>query len=74
MVRAKFLQFLRQWEITHGSSQLELSFLYLIPIPNALYNPSFLKIALRVVRSYGVHNNAFMDRQMDGFHDDSYIP
>ena len=27
---------------------------------------SFLKIALRVVRSYGVHNNAFMDRQMDG--------
>ena len=28
--------------------------------------------------SYGVHNNAFMDRQMDGwmdeFHADSYIP
>ena len=38
---------------------------------------SFLKIAQRVVRSYGVHNNAFMDRQMDGwmdgFHADSYI-
>ena len=37
-----------------------------------------LKIAQRVVRSYGVHNNAFMDRQMDGwtdgFHADSYIP
>ena len=34
---------------------------------------SFLKIALRVVRSYGVHNNAFMDRQMDGQMDSMMI-
>ena len=32
----------------------------------SLQPDSFQKIALRVVRSYGVHNNAFMDRQMDG--------
>ena len=30
-----------------------------------LQSDSFLKIALRVVRSYGVQNNAFMDRQID---------
>ena len=34
---------------------------------------SFLKIALRIVRSYGVHNNAFMDRQMDGRMDSMMI-
>ena len=34
---------------------------------------SFLKIALRVVRSYGVRNNAFMDRQMDGGMDSMMI-
>ena len=40
MVRTIFLQFWRQGEITHGPSQLEteLSFLYLTPLPNALYN------------------------------------
>ena len=56
----------------------DLSFLYLTPLPNALYNLSFRKIAQMVVRSCGVHNNAFMDSQMDGwtdgFHADSYIP
>ena len=31
MVRTKFLQFWRQGEVTHGPSQLELSFLYLTP-------------------------------------------
>ena len=39
MVRTKFLQFWRQGDITHGPSQLELSFLYPAPLPNALYNP-----------------------------------
>ena len=47
------------------------------PTKCPLQPDSFLKIAQRVVRSYGVHNNAFMDRQMDGwmdgFHADSYI-
>ena len=38
MVRTNFLQFWRQGEITHGPSQLELSSLYLTPLPNALYN------------------------------------
>ena len=38
MVRTKFLQFRRQGDITHGPSQLELSFLYLTPLPNALDN------------------------------------
>ena len=39
-VRVSFLnvQFWRQGEITHGPSQLVLSFLYLTPLPNALYN------------------------------------
>ena len=40
MVRTKFLQFWRQGDITHGPSQLELSFLYQAPLPNALYNPT----------------------------------
>ena len=48
------------------------------PTKYPLQPDSFLKIAQRVVRSYGVHNNAFMDRQMDGwtdgFHANSYIP
>ena len=48
------------------------------PTKCPLQPDSFLKIAQRVVRSCGVHNNAFMDRQMggwtDGFHADSYIP
>ena len=37
------------------------------PTKCPLQPDSFLKIAQRVVRSYGVHNNAFMvmDRQMD---------
>ena len=63
IVRTKFLQFRRRGDITHGPSQLELSFLYRTPLTNALDN---LKIAQRVLRSYGVHNNVFMDRQMDG--------
>ena len=36
------------------------------PTKCPLQPDSFLKIAQRVVRSYGVHNNAFMERQMDG--------
>ena len=43
------------------------------PTKCPLQPDSFLKIAQRVVRSYGVHNNVFMDRQMDGFHADSCI-
>ena len=66
-VHTKFLQFWRQGEMTHGPSQLELSFLYLTPTKCPLQPDSFLKIAQRVVRSYGVHNNAFMDRLMDGW-------
>ena len=38
MVRTKFLQFRRQGDITHGPSQLELSFLYPTPLSNALDN------------------------------------
>ena len=79
MVRTKILQFRRQGVITHGPSQLELSFFYPTPLPNALDNlTEFMKIAQRVFRIYGMHNNAFMDRQMDGwmdgFHADSHIP
>ena len=36
------------------------------PTKCPLQPDGFLKIAQRVVRSCGVHNNAFMDRQMDG--------
>ena len=36
MVCTKFLQFRRQGDITHGPSQLELSFLYPTPLPNAI--------------------------------------
>ena len=43
------------------------------PTKCPLQPDSFLKIALRVVRSYGVHNNAFMDRQMDGQMDSMMI-
>ena len=35
------------------------------PIKCPLQPDSFLKIAQRVVRSYGVHNNVLIDRQMD---------
>ena len=38
MVRTKFLQFWRQGDVTHRTSQLELFFLYPTPLPNALYN------------------------------------
>ena len=38
MVRTKFLQFRRHGDITHGTSQLELSFLYPTPLPNVLDN------------------------------------
>ena len=37
------------------------------PTKCSLQPDSFLKIAQRVVRSYRVHDNAFMDRQMDGW-------
>ena len=40
-----------------------------IPTKCPLQPDSFLQIAQRVVRSYGVHNNVFMDRQMDGWTD-----
>ena len=43
------------------------------PTKCPLQPDSFLKIAQRVVRSYGVHNNAFMDRQMDGWMDSMLI-
>ena len=66
MVRTKFLQFWRQVEITHGPSQL------VFHVPDnptkcPLQPYSFLKIAQRVVRSYGVHNNVFMDSLWWGF-------
>ena len=38
MIRTKSLQFRRQGDITHGTSQLELSVLYPTPLPNALDN------------------------------------
>ena len=38
MVRTKVLQFRRQGDITHGPSQLELSFLYPASLPNILDN------------------------------------
>ena len=79
MVCTKVLQFWRQGEITHGLSSVRVVFLVPdTPTKCPLQPDSFLKIAQRVVRSYGVHNNAFMDRQMDGwtdgFHADSCIP
>ena len=43
------------------------------PTKCPLQPDSFLKIAKRVVRSYGVHNNAFMDGQMDGWMDSMLI-
>ena len=67
MVCTKVLQFWRQGEITHGPSQLELSFFVLdTPTKCPLQPDSFLKIAQRVVRNYWVHNNMFMDRQGAG--------
>ena len=77
MVRSKFLQFWRQGELTHGPS---VRVVFLVPGTSTkcpLQPDSFLKTAQTVVRSYGVHKNGFMDRQMDGwtdgFHADSYI-
>ena len=43
------------------------------PTKCPLQPDSLLKIAPWVVRSYGVHNNAFMDRQMDGWMDSMLI-
>ena len=38
MVRTKFYNFGRLWEITLEASRLELSFLHTTLLPNALYN------------------------------------
>ena len=38
MVRTKFYNFGRLWEITPESSRLELSFLHVTLLPNVLYN------------------------------------
>ena len=73
MVCTKVLQFRRQGNITHGPSQSCLScpgHPYQIP---STTRQSFMKIAQRVLRSYGVHKNVFMDRQMDGWMD-RWIP
>ena len=43
------------------------------PTKCPLQPDSFLEIAQRVVRSYGVHNHVFMDRQMDGRMDSMLI-
>ena len=43
------------------------------PTKCPLQPDSFLKIAKRVVRSYGVHNNVFTDRKMDSWMD-GWIP
>ena len=60
MVCTKFLQFLE----TRGDNsygQLEMSFLYPTPQPNALYNlTEFPENSSKV-------SNEFMDRQMDGW-------
>ena len=69
MVRTKFLQFRRQGDITHGPSQLELSFLYLTPLPNALFNlTEFMKIAQRVLMGCTIMH-LWTDRWMDGWMD-----
>ena len=73
MVHTKFLQFWRQ-----GDNSLTKSVRVVFLVPDTptkcpLQPDSFLKIAPRVVRSYGVHNNAFMDRQMDGWMDSMLI-
>ena len=45
-----------------------------VRVTKCLLQPdSFLEIAQRVVRSYGVHNNAFMDRPVDGWMDSMLI-
>ena len=51
-VRTKFLQFWRQGEIIHGPSQLELSFLYLTPLPFFLLLYEISKSVTLTSRSY----------------------
>ena len=49
MVSIKFYNFWRPGVLTHGASQLELSFLYLTPLPDMSTNwQSFVKIAQKV--------------------------
>ena len=76
MVCTKFLQFRRQGDITHRPSQSCLSCTrHPFQMPSTTWQ-SFMKIhvAQRVLRSYGVHNNAFMDRQRrDGWMDSMLI-
>ena len=77
MVCTKFLQFQRLGDITLGSSQLELSFLYRTLTECPLQpDQSFMKIAqIRVLWRYGVHNNALIwtDGWMDGWMDSMLI-
>ena len=75
MVLTKFYNFWRLGKITHAPSQLELSFLYPTPLPNALYNlTKFHENSSKGIEIIIMYNNVSMDRQTDGFHADCYIP
>ena len=75
MVRTKFYNFWRLGEITHGPSQLELSFLHPIPVPNAHYN--LTKFRENSSKGIGIMRCTIMrlwtDKEMEGWMDSMLI-
>ena len=84
MVRTKFYNFGRLWEITPETSRLELSFLHATLLPDALYN--LTKFHENSSKDIGVmgrtrfrlqtdeQTDGQMDRRTDGRQGDRYIP
>ena len=64
MVRTKFYNFGRLWEISPEPSRLELSFLHATPLPNALYN--LTKFHEKISKGIGVMDRARFRLQTDG--------
>ena len=63
MVRTKFYNFRRLWEITPEPSRLELSFLHATLLPNALYN--LTKFHENSLKGIGVMGRTWFRLQMD---------
>ena len=64
MARTKFYNFGRLWEITPESSPLELSFLHVTLLPNALYN--LTKFHENSSKGIGIMRHTRFRLQMDG--------
>ena len=64
MLRTKYFNFGRLWEITHEPSQLELTFLHAALLPNAFYN--LTKFHENSSKGIGVMGRSRFRLQTDG--------